>query len=115
MTVTAQFMPDEQSFLDGVLTLLHPDGLMREGVIVLFQPIMDYGLSLLCGPEPLGIRDFPSESAIEALIVAILPRATRIDLYRLDAGPCEPVLQGFGDKHGAIARCWSGSIPASCA
>tara|TARA_R110002110_G_scaffold265183_2_gene481054 strand:+ start:1164 stop:1613 length:450 start_codon:yes stop_codon:yes gene_type:complete len=55
------------------------------------------------------IEKFVPELAVEALVVAIFPRAARFDVERLHANPAEPVAHGMGGKLRAIIRsymCW---------
>ncbi len=54
-------------------------------MIVLSEPGVDDDLSLFDCREPLRIEKLSPKSAIEALIVAILPRAAGIDLIGLPA------------------------------
>ncbi len=54
-------------------------------MIVLSEPGVDDDLSLFDCREPLRIENLSPKSAIEALIVAILPRAAGIDLIGLPA------------------------------
>ena len=54
-------------------------------VIVLFEPHIDDDLSLIDACKPFGVQNFISQCAIEPFIVAVLPRAARVDLDRLDA------------------------------
>ena len=71
---------------------------MRADVIVLFKPCLDDDLSLPDGAEPFGIEYFPSQRAVEAFVVAVLPRGARIDADRLDAGFGKPGLEVLGNK-----------------
>ena len=45
---------------------------MRPSVIVLFEPVIDGGLSLLRRCKPFGIEAFQAERAIEPLVVSVL-------------------------------------------
>jgi len=75
---------------------------MRPNTIVLPEPGIDDGLSLVERGKPLGVQDFTAQSSVEAFIVSILPWAAGIDAQRLDANFCEPVLQVTCDKFWAI-------------
>ena len=75
---------------------------MRPDLIVLPEPDIDSDLSLFRAVEPFDVEHFSTESSIEALVVAIFPRAARIDLHRLDTDPSEPVLKLHGDELRAI-------------
>ena len=65
---------------------------MRPNTIVLPEPGIDDGLSLVERGKPLGIQDFTAQRSIEAFIVSILPRATGINAQWLDADFAQPVL-----------------------
>jgi len=67
-------------------------------MIVLFQPCFDDDLSLFDRREPLRIEHLSAQCSIEALVVAILPRASRINADGLDADLCQPCLEVGGDK-----------------
>jgi hypothetical protein len=47
---------------------------MRADVVVVFQPCFDDGFGLVNAHEPFGIKNFPAERSIEALVIAVLPR-----------------------------------------
>jgi len=57
---------------------------VRSEGIVFGAVILDHHASLGEGPELLTIETFITEASMEALHVAVLPRATRIDVDRLD-------------------------------
>ena len=71
---------------------------MRPDVVVLFEPLVDHGLGLSCCCKPFCVEDFATQCSVKALIVSVLPWATRIDIDRLDAYFSEPVLEGLGCK-----------------
>lgn len=50
----------------------------------------------------LASQELIPELAVKALILAVLPRATRCDKRRLDVEHCQPVLKDFGRKFTAI-------------
>ena len=50
---------------------------MRSGVVVLLKPVIDHYLRLLGRREPLRIENLPSQGAIEALVVSVLPGIAR--------------------------------------
>ncbi len=77
---------------------------MWPDTIVLPEPGIDDSLRLIERSKPLGIQDFTAQRSIEAFIVSILPRATRIDAQRLDADLGQPVLQVTCDELGTIVR-----------
>ncbi len=47
---------------------------MRPDLIVLFEPLIDDGLSLAGSAKPFSVEKLSAERSIEALIVTILPR-----------------------------------------
>ena len=55
-------------------------------------------LDLSGGEEPLGVKDLLAQGPVEALVVAVFPRRSRIDLYGLDADFYEPFLKGGSNK-----------------
>ena len=61
-------------------------------MIVLSEPGVDDDLSLFDCREPLRIEILSPKSAIEALIVAILPRAAGVDLDGHDPNLFKPAL-----------------------
>ena len=71
---------------------------MRVDLIVLFQPDIDGSLGAPSGKKPLGIEDLICKRSVEALVVAVLPRAVRIDLHRGDAISPKPFLESQGGE-----------------
>jgi len=51
-------------------------------VIVFFIPDVDRNLGLFDAVEPLGIEERLAQETVEAFVIAILPRATWLDLDR---------------------------------
>ena len=47
---------------------------MRPDLIVLFEPLIDHGLSLSGCAKPFGIENFSTKRAVEALIVSVRPK-----------------------------------------
>ena len=66
---------------------------MWPDMVVLAQPLIDDGLSLPGGGEPFGVQDLPTQGAIEAFVVAVLPWRAWIDLDWLYADPEKPRLE----------------------
>lgn len=54
--------------------------------------------------EDFGCQTLVSETAMKAFDEAILPRAARLDIKRLDSGGSAPILHAWGDKFRAIIR-----------
>ena len=52
--------------------------------------------------EDFTIEQFVAQRPIEAFIIAILPWRSRRDVERLHADLPQPLLDGIGDKFGAI-------------
>ena len=75
---------------------------MWSDTIVLAEPGIDDDLSLFGGVQALGIEDFPSQSAVEALVVPVLPRRSWVDLDWLDPHLSQPILQCCRDELWAI-------------
>jgi hypothetical protein len=51
----------------------HVQGLMRTGVGVPSEPLVDDDLSLLCCGEPFGIENPAAKSPVEAFVVSVFP------------------------------------------
>ena len=68
---------------------------MRPDLIVLFEPLIDHGLSLSGCAKPFGIENFSAKRAVEALVISVLPGGPRIDADRFDAYLGQPVFEGF--------------------
>ena len=49
-------------------------------VIVFFKPDVDRHLGIFDAVEPLGIEERLAQDTVEAFVIAILPRATWVDL-----------------------------------
>lgn len=73
------------------------------GVIV-FSPLFDQDLRLAQAVEDFTVEQLVSETCVEALAVAILPRRSRLDVGRLGADGCDPVADSLGDELGSVAR-----------
>ena len=57
---------------------------MRPDMVVRLEPHIDDRLGLFDARAPFCIQNLMTQSAVKAFIVAVLPGATGIDLYRLD-------------------------------
>jgi hypothetical protein len=73
-----------------------PDG------IVVAPPALDDDLSLPQGVENLSIEQFVTQACVEALDVAVLPRAARFDVGSLGADRGDPLPHRFGCKLRAV-------------
>ena len=62
---------------------------MRPDGIVVASPVLDQHLRLAERREDLAVQELISELRVQALVVAVLPRASRFDVERLDADPTE--------------------------
>ena len=77
---------------------------MRSDSIVMPAPTLDHNLSLAERVENLPVEQLVSEAGVEALDVAVLPRAPRCDVGRLRADSSDPLLHSLGDELRAVAR-----------
>ena len=77
---------------------------MRANRIIVASPVFNQYLSFAQRCEDFAIQEFVPELRVQALTVAILPWATRLDIERLDADPAEPVSYIFGDELGTVVR-----------
>ena len=67
---------------------------VRPHVVVLPAPALDQHLGFLQGVEDLAVQHLVSQLSIEGLVVAVLPRAPRLDEQRLSAHPSDPLTHG---------------------
>src|ERR687885_1277212 len=77
---------------------------MRAHHIVVPAPALDHDLGLLQAVEDFSIEKLISEPGIEALDLAVLPRAARGNVGRLRAHSRDPLLDGFGHELRAVIR-----------
>ena len=81
-------------------------------MIVFVQPTLRYSSRLLHRIEQPPVKAAVAKNRIETLIVAILPRAARLDELRLHTGFFQPGLDVFGDKfRTVVALDMSGQAP----
>ena len=74
-------------------------------LLVVHAPIvLDDDASFGDRKEDFGRQTLVSETAMKAFDEAILPRAARLDIKRLDPGGSTPILNASGDKFRAIIR-----------
>ena len=72
--------------------------------IVVTSPALDHDLSLLQRIEDLPIQQLIAQTSVEALDVAVLPRAAGCDVGRLGADRGDPLPHSCGDKFGTVVR-----------
>src|SRR5215210_1342013 len=70
--------------------------------IVVASPIFNHDLGLLERVEDLTFEQFIAELRVEALAVAILPRAAWLDVSRLGPHSRDPLPHGFGHEFAAV-------------
>lgn len=66
---------------------------MRSGGVVVFATALDQHFRLLQRREDLAIQKLVAELRVQAFAIAILPRASRFDVERLDVDPAEPLVR----------------------
>ena len=71
---------------------------MRPDRVVVASPALDDDLGLAQSVEDLAIEQFIAKAGVEALDVAVLPRAARLDVGGLGADSGDPFLHGLGDE-----------------
>ncbi len=79
---------------------------MRSLRVVEASPLLDQYLRLPQRVEDFHVQALISELAVEALIVAVLPRATRRDEQGFDLKSAEPMTHGLGNKLGPVVRSY---------
>ncbi len=77
---------------------------MRSDRIVMPSPLLDQHLGLVQRREQFTCQQLVAELGVEALAVAVLPRAARLDEERLHADPAEPLAHVAGNELGPIVR-----------
>ena len=75
---------------------------MRPELVVMPPPSFDEHFSLLQCVEDLSIQQLIPELAVEALVVAVLPRAPGFDEERLHIDPAEPFTDHLGGELGPV-------------
>ncbi len=75
---------------------------MRPFLVVVLAPCFDNDPCLLQAVEDLAVEQFVPELAVEALAVAVLPRAARLNEQRVRADLREPVPDDLGRHLRAI-------------
>src|SRR3954469_8024948 len=77
-------------------------GRVRPNLVVMAAPRADHDPSLFQAVEDLPLQALVPEFPVEALAVAILPRAARGDVQGLGSKLRQPLSKGFGDHRGAV-------------
>ena len=77
-------------------------GTMRPVVVVIKPPAIDDPPGVFQTEEQLAIQQFVPETAVEALDVAVFPRAALGDKQRLHVGSVQPSSHRAGDKLGTV-------------
>ena len=72
--------------------------------IVVTSPALDHDLSLLQRVEDLPVQQLVAQAGVEALDVAVLPRAAGRDVGRLGTDGGDPFLHGLGDELGPLSE-----------
>ncbi len=75
---------------------------MRPELVVVPSPTLDKHICLLERVEDLSIQQLVSELSVEALVVAVLPRAPRLDEERFHIDPAEPLTDRLGGELRAV-------------
>ena len=70
--------------------------------IVELSPLLDQNFGFSQAQKNLTVQAFIAKTVVEAFHVAVLPRATRIDVDRSDPQFLEPFLDFLGDELGSI-------------
>ena len=80
---------------------------MRSERDVVLPPAFDDDLRFLQRVEDFAIKELVAELRVEALAIAVLPRAAGHDVGGLGADGSDPSAQGLGDELGA------GAVPST--
>ena len=81
---------------------------VRTDRVVVPSPCFDHDLCLLQRVEDLAIEQFVAELAVEALAVAVLPRAAGLDIGRPRSDGGDPVAQRLGNELRAVVGAYAG-------
>jgi len=71
-------------------------------LIVVFSPLLDDHLGFLEAVEDFAVEQLVSKLAIEAFVVAVLPRTTGRDEHGLRANPLEPITNDLCGHFGSV-------------
>src|SRR6266550_834509 len=85
---------------------------MRPDRVVVASPALDDDLGLAQSVEDLAVEQLIAKAGVEALDVAVLPRAAPLDVGSLGTDYRDPFLHGFGDELRSVVRAdVSGNAP----
>jgi hypothetical protein len=75
---------------------------MRPNRVVVASPALDDDLGLAQSVEDLAVEQLIAKAGVEALDVAVLPRAAALDVGGLGTDSRDPFLHGLGDELGSV-------------
>lgn len=75
---------------------------VRADVVVFPAPVFEHDARFGEAPELFAVQAFLAQAGVEALDLAVLPRATRINVDRFDPGIFDPLAQFLLDKLRAV-------------
>src|SRR5438034_236915 len=75
---------------------------MRTHLVVVLPPVFDHSLGLLQCVKDFTVEQFIAQLAIEAFAIAILPRASWLDVSGLGSDGSNPLSKSDGDKLRAV-------------
>ena len=79
---------------------------MRPDRVVVLSPAFDDDPGFLQRAEDLAVKQFIAKLRVEALTIAVLPRAAGLDIGRPGPDRSDPFLDGFGTELRAIVRTY---------
>jgi hypothetical protein len=54
---------------------------MRPDLVILFEPLIDHGLSLSGCAEPFGVDKLSAERAVEAFVISVRPKIAPLERF----------------------------------
>jgi hypothetical protein len=75
---------------------------MRPPVVVVHPPLVENDPSFRQAQEQLPVKQLISKPAVEALHIAVLPRARLLNVERADTRPRQPFLDFLGNELGPV-------------
>ena len=54
---------------------------MRPDFVILFEPLIDDGLSVAGCTKPFGIENFSAERSVEAFVISVRPKIAPLELF----------------------------------
>jgi hypothetical protein len=54
---------------------------MRPDFVILFEPLIDDGLSLTCCAKPFSVENFSAKRSIEAFVISVRPKIAPLELF----------------------------------